>query len=530
MQRSQNHIYKKNCNIILNSISYNKTLQISLFATGCAGIVAEFVLSSLATYLLGNAIFQWTIVMSFMLFAMGIGSRISRNIKKKLFDSFIITEFALSVFCSSSGIIAFAGFTQFNGVIIYCFSMCIGILIGMEIPLATRINSEFQDLRFNISSIMEMDYFGSLIGGLVFAFFFLPFLGLTYTPIILGTINFIVASYLFFKFKKFIIAKKIIFILFVCVLSFLIILTFLVKPIIRFGEQKKYKDKIVLSRQTKFQKIVITKWKKWYWLYINGDEQFSTYDEERYHEPLVHPAMKLASDCSKILILGGGDGLAAREVLKHPKVKAITLVDIDSIMTDLAKKNPILTRINQGSMNNPKVSIFNYDASKFLLSDSSLYNVIIIDLPDPDSIDLMHLYSKSFYEDIRKRLTKGGIIVTQATSPFFAKKAFLCIWKTIKKAGFTTLPYHNQIPTLGEWGWIIGAKKNDINTKNLKKIAQTINFNDITTKFINNNAMISMIYFGKGVFDSRDAKDIKTNKILDPILLQYYHKGSWGIY
>ncbi len=182
----------------MNSISYNKTLQISLFATGCAGIVAEFVLSSLATYLLGNAIFQWTIVMSFMLFAMGIGSRISRNIKKKLFDSFIITEFALSVFCSSSGIIAFAGFTQFNGVIIYCFSMCIGILIGMEIPLATRINSEFQDLRFNISSIMEMDYFGSLIGGLVFAFFFLPFLGLTYTPIILGTINFIVASYLFF--------------------------------------------------------------------------------------------------------------------------------------------------------------------------------------------------------------------------------------------------------------------------------------------------------------------------------------------
>ena len=514
----------------MNSISCNKTLQISLFATGCAGIVAEFVLSSLATYLLGNAIFQWTIVMSFMLFAMGIGSRISRNIKKRLFDSFILTEFALSIFCSLSGVIAFTGFTQFKGLIIYCFSMCIGILIGMEIPLATRINSEFQDLRFNISSIMEMDYFGSLIGGLVFAFFFLPFLGLTYTPIILGTINFIVAAYLFFQFKELVTAKKLIFVLFIFVLIFLIVLTLLVKPIIRFGEQKKYKDRIILSQQTKFQKIVITKWKKWYWLYINGDEQFSTYDEERYHEPLVHPAMKLASDCSKVLILGGGDGLALREVLKHHKVKTITLVDIDSIMTELAKKHPVLSMINQGAMNNSKVNILNYDASKFLLNDSSLYNVVIIDLPDPDSIDLMHLYSKSFYENLKKRLAKGGIIVTQATSPFFAKKAFLCIWKTMQKAGFTTLPYHNQIPTLGEWGWVLGAKKNDINTENLKKIAVTINFNDITTQFINNSAMISMIYFGKGIFDSKDAKDIKINKISDPVLLQYYHKGSWGIY
>lgn len=516
----------------MTSTSQTRTLQVAMFATGCSGIVAEYVLSTLATYLLGNAIFQWSIVMSMMLFSMGVGSRVSRSFRNNLLDTFIIIEFSLSLFCAASGAIVFgfAAWTEARIFIIYSLALVVGLFIGMEIPLATRINSDYQALRSNISAVMEMDYFGSLLGGLLFAFLLLPFLGLTYTPLVLGTINFAVAGFLFLRFKHLIRSRRLITVLFVLVLLVLTALAVAVRPIVRYGEQKKYKDLVVLSRQTKFQKIVMTRWKQWYWLYINGDEQFSTYDEERYHEPLVHPAMALALNPERILVLGGGDGLAVREILKHKIVKKITLVDIDGVMTDLAQHHPLFTAINQGAMNDPRVTVLNMDASSFLDQDDGLYNVIFIDLPDPDSMDLMHLYAQGFYQDLLKRLARGGMVVTQASSPYFAKKAFLCIDKTMVAAGFVTLPYHNQVPTLGEWGWVLGTRRRDITGERLKTAASRLEFNDIKTRFLNPDAMQAMVLFGKGLFDTGDADKIKINTISNPVLLQYYQEGSWGIY
>ncbi len=514
------------------SPGHTRTLQVAMFATGCSGIVAEYVLSTLATYLLGNAIFQWSIVMSMMLFSMGVGSRVSRSFRNNILDTFIIIEFSLSLFCAASGAIVFgfAAWTEARIFIIYSLALVVGLFIGMEIPLATRINSDYQALRANISAVMEMDYFGSLLGGLLFAFLLLPFLGLTYTPLILGAINFSVAGFLVLRFKNLVVAKRLIFTLFVVVLVILIALSAAVSPIVRYGEQKKYKDLVVLSRQTRFQKIVMTRWKQWYWLYINGDEQFSTYDEERYHEPLVHPAMKLALNPERVLVLGGGDGLAVREILKHRVVKKITLVDIDGVMTDLARHHPLFTRINQGAMDDPRVTVLNMDAASFLDRDEGLYNVIFIDLPDPDSMDLMHLYARGFYQDLLRRLARGGMIVTQASSPFFARKAFLCIDKTMAAAGLVTLPYHNQVPTLGEWGWILGTRAGDITGERLKALASGLEFDDIETRFLNPDAMQAMVLFGKGLFDTPDADSIKINTISDPVLLQYYQEGSWGVY
>ncbi|ACN16110.1 SpeE2 [Desulforapulum autotrophicum HRM2] len=511
---------------------HTRTLQVAMFATGCSGIVAEYVLSTLATYLLGNAIFQWSIVMSMMLFSMGVGSRVSRSFRNHLLDTFIIIEFSLSLFCAASGAIVFgfAAWTEARIFIIYSLALVVGLFIGMEIPLATRINSDYQALRSNISAVMEMDYFGSLLGGLLFAFLLLPFLGLTYTPLVLGSINFAVAGFLFLRFKHLVRSRRLITVLFALVLLVLMVLAVAVRPIVRYGEQKKYKDLVVLSRQTQFQKIVMTRWKQWYWLYINGDEQFSTYDEERYHEPLVHPAMELALNPERILVLGGGDGLAVREILKHKIVKRITLVDIDGVMTDLAQHHPLFTAINQGAMNDPRVTVLNMDASSFLDSDDGLYNVIFIDLPDPDSMDLMHLYAQGFYRDLLKRLARGGMVVTQASSPYFAKKAFLCIKKTMEAAGLVTLPYHNQVPTLGEWGWILGTSEGDITGERLKTAASRLEFNDIKTRFLNPDAMKAMVLFGKGLFDTGDADAIKINTISNPVLLQYYQEGSWGVY
>ncbi len=508
-------------------------LKVSIFATGCAGIVAEYVLSTLATYLVGNAVFQWTIVMSLMLFAMGLGSRLSRVFNRHLLDTFILAEFVLSVLCAISAELAYgvASFSAYTALIIYCHAFVIGLFIGLEIPLVTRLNEEYEDLRLNISGIMEKDYYGALLGGLLFAFVALPYLGLTYTPIVLGCINFIVASFLLWRFFQLIQRKKIMLFIFFLTLVFLSLVGIFAKPIIRYGEQLKYRDKVIYSQQTAFQKIVMTQWKNYYWLYINGQEQFSTYDEEKYHEPLVHPAVKLSHNPADILILGGGDGLAVREILKHTSVKTITLVDLDPVMTNLAKIDSVLLDINKGSMKSPKLTIVNRDASFFIEKNDHLYGVIIIDLPDPDTIDLMHVYSEKFYKMLRKHLVKGGVLVTQATSPYFARDAFLCILKTISNSGFSAVPYHNQIPTMGEWGWVIGMRDSDIDDSTLKARMKTLDFSDIPTRFLNNDAVISMIHFGKGVIDDREHYEkIIVNTELNPVLHRYYLAGSWGMY
>ncbi len=374
-------------------IKKSSILKISLFATGCAGIVAEFVLSTIATYLIGNAVFQWTIIMSLMLFAMGLGSRLSRHIVTRLLDAFIITEFTLSLLCAVSAELAYAlsSYSCYTNLVIYAQAIIVGTLIGLEIPLVIRLNQEYEELRVNISDVLEKDYFGSLLGGLFFAFFALPHLGLTYTPIFLGAVNFLVASLLYWRFNSLINRKKLIACFFSVSFIFLVLLGLFAVPIIRYGEQQKYKDKVILSTQTLYQKIVITKWKEFYWLYINGQEQFSTFDEEKYHEPLVHPAMKLSSNMENVLVLGGGDGLALREILKYYKVKTVFLVDIDPEMTTLARKHPVLLTINKGSLNDARVKLIHKDAARFIAEDSAMYGVIIADLPDPDSIDLMHV-------------------------------------------------------------------------------------------------------------------------------------------
>jgi len=511
-------------------IKENQILKISLFATGCAGIIAEFVLSTLATYLSGNAVFQWTMVMSFMLFAMGVGSRFSRIFQQNLLEWFIITEFILSIACATSAIIAYglAAFIQPINLIIYVQGWFIGALIGLEIPLVTRINESYENLRINISNVMEKDYYGSLLGGIIFAFIALPHLGLTYTPIILGSINFTVATIVLWRFLPWINHKSVFLTIWSGTLCFFIALSLFAEPIIKFGEQSKYKDKIIFSQQTAYQKIVITRWRENHWLFLNGQVQFSTYDEEKYHEPLVHPAMNLSAYPKEVLILGGGDGAAVREILKHKSVKSITLVDLDPAMTNIGQTHPVLTRINQNSLNSSKLKIINQDAMTFLENIDLRFGVIIIDLPDPDSIDLMHVYALDFYQLIEKHLMRGGVMVTQATSPYFSKKAFLCILKTIQAAGLEALPYHNHIPTMGEWGFVLGMRKLDISSQKLKERAKLLNFSNISGRFIDNNAMLSMIHFGKGILDQLHTVELNTQ--LQPVLHQYYISGNWGVY
>ncbi|MCK5825094.1 MAG: polyamine aminopropyltransferase [Ichthyobacteriaceae bacterium] len=510
-------------------VNQSYVLKIALFLTGISGIVAEYVLSTLASYFLGNSIVQWTMILSIMLFSMGLGSRLSQMIKSKLIEKLIIIEFTLSILTSLSALTVYtiSAFTEYTGFFIYLLSIAIGTLIGLEIPIVTRINEQYEPLRVNIASVMEKDYFGSLVGGVFFAFVGLPYLGISYTPFVLGVTNFVVAIWLLMKMKNTVeLSGKLSIYLFGVFVSVLLFLGFIYTDnIILFGEQRKYKDRIVFEEQSKYQKITITQWKNDYWLYINGNEQLSTFDEFLYHEPLVHPVMQLAKEHNNILILGGGDGFAVNELLKYKDVKHITMVDLDPAMTNLGKNNPIMTKFNNNSMSSPKLKIINTDGFNFLENTSEFYDVIIIDLPDPKSIELNKLYTKEFYQIAKIKLRTNGLLITQAGSPYYATEAFKCIEKTMKSAKLNTLPLHNQVLTLGEWGWIIGSKH--LTSDKLKSKLRKINFDNIETRWINNEAMLLITSFGKD-FIELETQDINT--INNPVLYQYYLNGNWELY
>jgi len=509
----------------------SKILKIAIFATGLSGIVAEYILSTLATYFLGNSVFQWTMIISIMMFSMGFGSRLSRFFSEKLLIKFIAIEFILSILVSFSPLLTYtiSAYTNFTGIIIYTLCIAIGMLIGMEIPLVIRINDELEELRVNVSSVIEKDYYGSLLGGVFFAFVGLPYLGLTYTPFVLGAVNFLVAILLVKNvFKHFEVRIKQKLIAYGSVVNLLIIAgVIFAQPIILHGEQIRYKDKIIFEKQSKYQKIVLTKWKDHNWLYINGNQQLSTLDEFMYHEPLIHPVMKLSKTPYNILVLGGGDGCAVREILKHKDVKKITLVDLDPVMVSIAKTHPVLTKLNNNSLLNSKVKIVNKDAFIFAEQTKEFFDIIIIDLPDPRSIELGRLYSLEFYKLCSKLLRPNGFLITQAGSPYYATKSFECINLTLQKAGYATAKMHNQILTMGEWGWVLAAK--NFGPGKLVETLKKLKFNDLNVRWINNSAMSLLTSFGKNIYGI-DINKVEINTIHSPVLYRYYLNGNWEIY
>jgi len=468
-------------------------------------------------------------IVSTMLFSMGLGSRISRKFEENLLRNFVRLEFTLSVLASNITTIVYSVFAIYGEtlIIIYLLSILVGLLIGMEIPLVVRLNQQFESLKVNISSAMENDYYGSLAGGVFFAFIGLPYLGLTYTPTVLGAVNFLVAIILLFAVWSEIdvaVRGRLIYSTIIVTIVLLASGIFSNK-IVEWGDKIRYKDRVVYSEQSRYQKIVLTYGDGDYWLFLNGHQQLSTVDEPLYHEPLVHPVMALHGDPKRVLVLGGGDGAAVRELLKYDIIEEIVLVDLDPSITDLARTHPVLLNINGGSLLQENVTVINQDGFTYLEPIQDLFDVIIADFPDPRTVDLGRLYSREFYWLCHQALKPNGFIVTQAGSPYYAEKAYKCIKKTMESAGFSTLPLHNQVLTLGEWGWIIGSANQE---RNLKKKLQEQKLN-VSTVWLNESALTLISSFGKKVFKD-PIGEIKINRLHDPVLYRYYNKGKWDLY
>ena len=514
----------------MKQLSKTQSLRLCIFLTGISGIVAEYVMANMASYFVGDATTQWTMIISTMLFAMGVGSHVSKFIRGNLALKFVYLELLLSLAVSLSAIVAYilASKTELIGMIIYFQSAFIGFLIGAEIPIAVRINARKDEYGKNLSSILSRDYFGALVGGLLFAFVLLPHLGLIYTPLVLASVNCFAAYIMWWSFQEELPRSNLLRSCLIGVALTLAGLFWLSKPITIYAEQSHYRDKIIFSKQTRFQKIVLTEWKNDHWLYLNGAEQFSSFDEHLYHEPLVHPALSLARKPKDVLIIGGGDGLALREVLKYSNIRSINLIDLDPEMVQIAKNHPIIKRLNHSSLTHTKVKIHYGDGFHFLKKTSKKFGAIIIDLPDPKTASIAKLYSLEFYKIVKSKLAANGSFITQASSPFFAKKAFLCILKTIRKAGFTAVPLHNQIPTMGQWGFILGSVDPELTSESLRIKLENITFRGINTRFMDRSAMRHMVQYGKDFLESYQT--IRVSTLANPQIHTYYNSGRWDIY
>jgi spermidine synthase len=225
------------------------------------------------------------------------------------------------------------------------------------------------------------------------------------------------------------------------------------------AEENVYADPVVYARTTPYQRIVMTRTRSHFQLFLNGSLQFSSADEYRYHESLVHPAMAVHGEAERVLVLGGGDGLAVREILRYPEVREVTVVDLDPDVTRLAARHVLLRRLNQDSMLSPRVRVVNADALVWLRQSDEQFDAVFVDFPDPHNYSLGKLYSTHFYRLLRERLLEGGVVAVQSTSPLMARRSFWCVVYTLEAAGFSVRPYHAPIPSFGEWGFALAAKQ-----------------------------------------------------------------------
>ncbi|MFC1587851.1 polyamine aminopropyltransferase [Planctomycetota bacterium] len=530
----------------------------SIMIMGGCGIVYEYTLGALGNNLIGSSHEQIFVIIGLMMFAMGIGATLQRNITGLLLDKFLLLEILLGLVGGVSALVIYATFayTTSYRITMYGFAMLIGVLIGLEIPMVIRINAEYsKNLRTNLSQILCMDYVGALAGALLFTYVFLSTVSMERITLVIGGVNMLIgiAGLLFFwplvRWRHSLMAFS---------FAGLLILGLMLARADSWMsslEQRCFRDPIILSETSRYQHVVMTKRNDTVSLFLNGQLQFCSKDEEIYHEMLVHVPMSGAKNRRRVLILGGGDGLALRDVLRYGDVEHVTLVDLDPLMTELATTHPELIRMNESAFHDPRLSrpapkgiqpggeediyqnanletalknppvyrvasvqVLNVDADQFVRGTQGPFDVVLIDFPDPRSIELAKLYSVDFYQALKSQLAPDAIVSIQSASPYHARKVFLCIGKTLREAGFNVLPYRQNVPSFGEWGWHLAWRSGETPEEMKQRLCKLQSF-QVPTRYLTVELLPSAFAFGKGWLDT---EEIRPNSKLRPVILKYY--------
>lgn len=494
-------------------------LLFSVFVIATCGLVYELVAGALASYLLGDSVRQFSFVIGIYLFSMGVGSYLAKYLSNNLLDKFIDIEILVGLVGGFSSVILFWLFDYHSHfeLVLYSLVFITGCLVGAELPLLMTLLKDrvaFKDL---VSNVLSFDYVGALIASLLFPLVLVPKLGLLRTSLFFGLLNVAIAVALIFLLKKDI--KNGFGLRLRAFFAFSMLLTAFVfaDRILSFSEEKLYNEDIIYHQSSSYQRIVLTRVRNELKLYLNNNLQFSSRDEYRYHEALVHPAMSLAPSVDRVLVLGGGDGLAVREILKYDSVQEVVLVDLDGAMTELFRNNDLLNKLNGQSLSHPKVKVINADAFIWLKENTSQFDVAIVDFPDPSNYSVGKLYTRNFYETLRAALHPDGLAVVQSTSPFFAPRSFWCVEHTMHTVFQEVRPYHIYVPSFGEWGFMLTAPETSIVHRAPVRRVDGLKFYD----------------FELGKYDDFPAdmrrNDVEVNRLDNQILVRYFDE-EWSKY
>lgn len=438
-------------------------LLASVFVIAACGLLYELAAGALASYLLGDSVLQFSTVIGTYLFAMGVGSWLSRYFERQLPAHFLRIELLVALVGGALPAVLFIAHAYVPGafrVLLYGLVLLVGTLVGLEIPLVMRILKRNVQLKDLVSQVLTFDYLGALAVSLAFPLLLVPQLGLVRTGLLFGFMNAAVAVWALWLFRHELRRLRAHAVACAAVLLALGAGLAGAEHLTRFAEDKFYQDRIVASLASPYQRIVLTQGRQGLRLYLNGNLQFAESDEYRYHEALVHPAMAAHGAPRRVAVLGGGDGMAVREVLKYPSVESVTLVELDPAMTRLFADNPALRRLNGDALHDARVQVVNDDAFQWLQQPGQdFFDVIVVDFPDPTNFAIGKLYTNSFYALLQRRLAASGYAVVQTTSPLVARKSFWTVVGTIESVGLAATPYHAHVPSFGEWGYVIASRR-----------------------------------------------------------------------
>nr|MDT0661853.1 polyamine aminopropyltransferase [Micromonospora sp. DSM 115978] len=441
----------------------------AVFVCAACGLVYELALVALGSYLIGDTVGQASIVLGVMVFAMGLGALAAKPLQSRATVGFAVVELALALLGGLSVLGLYAAFAWLDlyGPALVVTALVLGLLIGAEIPLLMVLLQRIraQSAGSAVADLFAADYVGALLGGLAFPFLLIPVFGQLRGALVVGAVNALAGILLVFTvFRRDLggrsraaLGAGSVVVLLCLGYAYVVAHDFEVT-----ARQRLYRDPVVHAERSRYQDIVLTRGRSVTGggstdlrLYLNGDLQFSSVDEYRYHEALVHPA--LAGPRREVLVLGAGDGLAVREVLRYPDVAAVTVVELDPAVVALARAEPQLRALNRDAFDDPRVKLVHTDAFGWLRTAADRFDSVIIDLPDPDETATAKLYSVEFYSLVRAVLAEGARVVVQSGSPYFAPRSFWCIEKSLRAAGFATAPYHVDVPSFGDWGFVLAA-------------------------------------------------------------------------
>ena len=486
-------------------------LFLNVLVIATCGLVYELLAGTLASYVLGDDITQFSLIIGIYLFALGAGAWLSRFIETNLARRFIEVELGVALLGGLSAPLLFLSFARLSWfhVALYGIVFAVGTLVGLELPLLMRILKDNLDFKELVSRVLTFDYIGALVASILFPIYFVPKMGLVRTSLIFGLLNAGVGLWATWFMQPLIKGS---------VTSLrvraAIVITLLAIGVIKstslttLVEDELFADDVIYSRTTSYQRIVVTRGRAGFQLFLNGHLQFSSTDEYRYHEALVHPAMMAAGQPRRVLVLGGGDGLALREILRYPSIESVTLVDLDPAMTQLSTTFPPLAELNNHAFSDPRIHVVNQDAMIWLETPGEPFDVAIVDFPDPSTFALGKLYTTRFYRLLKSRLSPAGVVSVQSTSPLFARKSYWCIMKTLESAGFSVRPYQTTVPSFGVWGFALAcAAPFDAPTRAPAGL-----------RYLDDKAMASLVVLPADL----DAVPVEINRLDNQALVRYY--------